>query len=406
MKVVLLTLTFVLSSYALAEGSEPASLQPAKSIQELVVTLPPYAIAESEIRAIQVNKASAFQVWANSLKTRRPINTNKIREFMERIQNGASIPPQLLIDSPNVNSLMNELMGQVMYPLQGYSKINGRKLYSGDYSFFNEYEGKYYGKPTALELMAMDLQSENCRGFLSIGNSKEAEEAIENCFVAKDRRMELLAGKNADYGYLRALNLVTAIVDKDDEHACIASVYRKNTWITAAHCLERNDISYGRYILLPNGPKLIGKDDITLCKGICDVATIKAETPDIPEVSRLNVTPNLKGIRPNTQIFLPGLVQGSKISKNIDRKALEENFMWSDFGMGYCRVRHVYNGCISHTCSSIDGWSGAPIYSYEGDRINLLGVHSGVTIGAVSCYNKGDKQPTNYATLKPLYEGL
>lgn len=403
MRILLLSIGLACSEYALTDELVPVSAQSPTSIQELVDTPPPFSIDEHEVRSIQLKKAAAFEMWMNSFQTSRQISTNKIREFLERTQRGLPIPSTLLTGLPNISFLDKA----VMSPLQGFSTTNGRKLYSGNYSFFNEYAAKYYGKPTDFELMEMDLQSRRCRGFLTLSDSAKAKEAIENCFVAKDRRMELLAGKYAQYGYLRALNLTTVIVNKDDSHVCVASVYRKDTWITAKHCVPSTNLAYGLYILLPSGPKLLKQTDVRLCnKPGCDVAIIEAETPETPEVAALNNAPDLKAVRPGTAIFLPGLVQSFKVSKNIDRKSLEENFMWSDYGMGYCRIRNVYEGCMSHTCSSIDGWSGAPIYSYDKDKINLLGVHSGFSVGLVSCVNKGDIQPTNYATLRPLYEGL
>ncbi|MNF96780.1 hypothetical protein D3C84_795800 [compost metagenome] len=99
-------------------------------------------------------------------------------------------------------------------------------------------------------------------------------------------------------------------------------------------------------------------------------------------------------------------MQGTPVSKNIARQAYEETLMWSDVGRGYCRIRNVYKGCMSHTCSTIDGWSGGPVYGHDNNHVTLLGVHSGYSSEQVACSGKGDNMPTNYATLKPLYEGM
>jgi hypothetical protein len=392
-----------LSAAAVAEIPEPAGQGVSESIQTLVDTPSPYAVSPTEVRAIQIKKAIAFQVWQSSIKTDREIAIDKLREILERTQRRLPTPPELLIGPPNSAAALQG----VMIPKSLYSWSNGRPLYSGKYSFFNEYTGKIYGRPHSHTLRQWDDESRRCKGFLSVSSSEESKRDVENCFVAKDFRLEMLAGRYAEYRYLRSLSLITTLIRKDETHSCMASVYKKNLWITAKHCLPDPAIDYGIYILLPDGSRLITRDDVTPCtKPRCDTATIKATTPDVPEMAILNITPDLNGLRPDTNIFIPGMVQSSSVSKNIDRKSLEESIMWSDFGKGYCRIRNVYHGCLSHTCSSIEGWSGSPVYAFEGDQIKLLGIHSGADVNKVSCINKGDKVPTNYATLKPLYEGL
>lgn len=387
-----------------APANSPTAQQ---SIQQLVENAPQLEASEEEIRAIQTNKTVAYQVWANSLHTKRQINANNIHEYLERTNKRLPIPSSLLIGKPDLRYLINVPMS----PMQAFSEDNGRHLYSGEgYSFYNEYSKEYLGKPDLIELSIMGAQSKACKGFLSLSATPESKKDIEDCFLSKDIRMEILAGRNVDYkNYLSAIKLVTSITRNNGQHICMASFYQKNKWITAKHCLVRTNIELGANLLLPNRSLRIKRTDIDYCNETgCDVAIINLPTSDILGNSILNTSPDLKSINPKTEIFIPGIVQRTPLAKGIDRKTYESMLLWSDVGKGYCRIRNIYEGCISHTCSTIDGFSGAPVYNYEKNKgeITLLGIHSGFSAEPVSCKGKGDKSATNYAVLKPLYEGM
>lgn len=404
MKALLLLLISGLSFATFGDQTKPDVSTSDPSLEKLVEERPKLEIPEEEIQTIQNNKAIAFEVWKKSQSSDRPVGANTFLEYLQRVNNKLPIPPELMIGK----ALIDKLKELPTLPAIGYFPGNGRPLFEMlGYRFYNEYADTYYNGPDPAERSTMDLQSAKCKGYLTLQNTEAARKNIANCFVSKDFRIEVLAGKHAEYNYLGAIKLVTSIVDKRDRHLCMASFYRENTWITAKHCLVKSNIKFGIYLVLPSGPKLIKPTDITTCsKEKCDVSLITADTSHIHADGWFDSSPDLKKLKPDSIIFLPGIVQGTPVSKSIHRQDYEETLMWSDVGKGYCRIRNIYTGCMSHTCSTIDGWSGGPVYGYDNRRVSLLGVHSGYSSEEVTCAGRGDNMPTNYATLKPLYEGM
>ncbi|MFP5421092.1 MAG: hypothetical protein ACLGID_06435 [Gammaproteobacteria bacterium] len=293
--------------------------------------------------------------------------------------------------------------------MQTQSGSNTGRGYENNYTFENEESGYKATLPQS-EVNLMRTEAKDCLGRKKrSGTEGSAErEQVYRCFVFFNSELfKKMEYQNSSYlQYLQTLPLLTTIVDKKDNHVCMASYYGKNIWITASHCVTDAWVDMGISILA-DGKKLpITKTMRRECsKGSesgCDVAQITAPTPS---VSTDNIV--LKGTRSTiiteqTDLFIPGIeVETSIYSEG--GVSFESALMWADVGKAYCRVYKVEAGCFSHTCSTLTGFSGAPVYfvNAKDKKIHLIGIHTGNNQGEVSCKTSG----TNYAVSTDLFEG-
>lgn len=256
-------------------------------------------------------------------------------------------------------------------------------------------------KVNSSELKRRRLESAACKSGLD-------EERIDGCFVGINPNIsQYYPETSSKLTYLRALSNISSIVDAKLNHACAASVYKKGVWVTASHCIN---MSYNLIV----GNEIIPLKDLTIlgCGAGCDVSFITAKTPDRAEMPDL--VDNVKNIEWETDLFIPSMPVGTTLSllfqssdaySQPDPAAVKRDFnkkiIWSPYGEGFCVALKQYpNGCVVHSCSTVAGFSGAPIYSYDKarDKIVLLGVHSGSDGNLNSCA-KESSQFVNFARL-------
>lgn len=244
---------------------------------------------------------------------------------------------------------------------------------------------------TDLEKEKMAVEAANCApGINSTGGESVLRKEIMTCFQKFDEKFfdDMGYTNVSSRGIYDGLKYVTSLVDENGYHQCMASYYAEGVWITAAHCVSEVQIDSGLYVLASNIKvklELSGDISVKLC-GIskCDVAFIYAPTPQI-DSSRFVAVGDLAQLTSKTPILVPGIELGSPVVRE-STKIFNESLMWAPVSKGYCRAYIVEVNCISHTCSTLTGFSGAPIYMEDSQRrIHLLGVHSGEKSAVVSC---------------------
>jgi hypothetical protein len=283
---------------------------------------------------------------------------------------------------------------------------NTENMYGGNYNYSNSDNPAASGGFTRGDRERMRAETADCDGEQSItkGMTVAERESVMNCFEKFDLDFYKALGYQNREGMsiYKAMDYVTALVDDAEAHICMASIYKNNVWITARHCVTDKKIANGLYIIINNNKVAIKNDDIVLCSGLkCDIAAIKLPTPNVPadlSVDRFNSV----WVTHKTPIFIPGIEAGMPNFSEGNNQILN-NLMWSHVGKGYCNAYKIESGCMSHTCSTLTGFSGAPIYM-EGSnkKIMLVGVHSGAVREAVSC----KVENTNYATSSLFFASL
>lgn len=284
------------------------------------------------------------------------------------------------------------------------SPENTEELYRGGFIFTSSDKPKLKEELDLGDILRRRNETKNCLGEKNSTKGLKAvdRESVMNCFQMLDYDFfEQMGYKdNKPLGLYRSLEFVTVIVNEAGRHHCMASIYKNNAWVTAEHCLKSSAINSGIYILTGDSRIKIRKEDIRICiEKNCDIGLILAPTPSITDELIVS-TENTREIHLRTDLLIPGIESGTPVfsnNKNNSRSML----MWSHVGKGYCNAYKVERGCVSHTCSTLTGFSGAPVYIEDAQKkIRLVGIHSGNTSDSVQCKTKH----TNYATSSHFFE--
>ncbi|WP_447747800.1 hypothetical protein [Pseudomonas nicosulfuronedens] len=258
-------------------------------------------------------------------------------------------------------------------------------------------------------------QSQDCKGEQDDGNQKLL---ISKCFTSLSNTALLVTPYvSMDKTYTRGLSSTSSLIGKDGNHVCIVSVVKKGMWITARHCLANfNDNFKDLRIIVDNRMVEITGADSSLCTNKdkpCDIQYFYAETPksaEIPAIYSKEVE-----VRWDNPVFIPGIPYGASLKEVFASESKYEDIpvtpqhakdryndlvMWPPYNEGFCMsLAKDANGCIVHTCSTVRGFSGAPIYRYnkDTDKIELIGIHSGANPDLNRCATRNPK--VNYARL-------
>ncbi|MFS2067508.1 hypothetical protein ACEN9D_01910 [Pseudomonas sp. CT11-2] len=394
---------------------EYSKLLKGKTLEELVNQKPIINDA-----GLQESKEQALTTWKNSLNTPYDPGPQVIREHLTRKNFGLPDSPDIAtisatkkipmnIDPHITNNGINQIPKQAF--ILPNSKIPGANQqtmagnntgnkYGKTKPFKNELSGYQHGA-TLEDLEKFRADSKNCIGTLtnSEGNPGLFRKDVYKCFKTLNSPSTF-----ASSGYLQALNLITSITKNDGLHSCIASYYKEGEWITAGHCVTKNNLADGRNLIIGEKTLPLNEYNVRRCylPG-CDAAIILAKTPEI-DYSKYELTnPKLQLITENSEVFIPGMEVGMPIIITPEAP-YKYNLMWSDVGHGYCKIYRVENGCFSHTCSTLTGFSGAPVYwiNAPSGKIELLGIHTGESTEGTTCAETN----TNYAVTANLYKGI
>lgn len=266
---------------------------------------------------------------------------------------------------------------------------------------YNGYNNKDAGivrpGPSKKEKDRWAVESGKCRGDISSYSDLSSEE-VSDCFVRLSRLMDMIEPpRSSSLTYLKSIEMVSSITDVSYTHRCMASVYKKDVWITARHCLESNAIADGIYILVDGKKSKIKEPSVRHCGANCDISFIDMSTP--AQTTPPNIAINTSDLNWDTEIFVPGIQDGTRLRDKSDPSKYKYELMWSMVGSGYCRSYEIdERGCLIHTCSTISGFSGAPVYIYDENSkaVSLLAVHSGAKADGNNCIVK---EKANYARI-------
>ncbi len=256
-------------------------------------------------------------------------------------------------------------------------------------------------------------QSSDCKGELDDGLQIFL---IAKCFTSlSNTALKITPYASIDRTYTRGLSSLSSLITTSDTHICDVSVVRDGLWVTAKHCLDdvKGNLDILR-IIVGNKRVKITKSVNAVCKQQpCDIAYLYAETPasaELPVILSGNVE-----VKWDNPVFVPGVPYGAKLASVFESESYYSNepvsadhaklryndlVMWSPYNQGFCMsLMKDSAGCIIHTCSTVKGFSGAPIYRYdkEKDKIILIGIHSGADSGPNRCVVVSNK--VNYAKL-------
>lgn len=288
---------------------------------------------------------------------------------------------------------------------QTTGESNGPQTYIVGSKFQNDYSKKTE-IVTASNANTMYSESTGCDGNLQSTTGRlnvTRKEVYEKCFRSLDKDFYTAFKSRNDFGYLSAIPMLTSIINSDMKQVCMASYYQEGVWITARHCLTELKMRQGLKLIVEN--QLVPIIDIKRCedKGDnCDVAFIKAKTQKV-DASLFNLkNPNLVGVNWGSEIFVPGIEENDVLDSKTPQESFLKHLLWADVGRGYCKAFKIKKGCINHTCSTLFGFSGAPVYwiDKQNKKIQLIGIHVGA-----STFKACDSLQTNYAITSDIYSG-
>lgn len=210
-----------------------------------------------------------------------------------------------------------------------------------------------------------------CRGGDASSMYTTNAQAVLNCFQRNN-------GEDKEGGgiYNSLKGRITSIT-YDGRHFCMASYAGKSRWVTAAHCFLGRTPPYESYKILLDKPYGI---KVTVCdRDNCDVALVEPLGGKSFDADFTPLDTSLTTISSKTQLFVPGIEINALVpGNNID--GVSEVIMWSKI-RNACIPYEVRNGCIAYTCSTLTGFSGAPVYAVKNNTVSLVGVHSGGELG-------------------------
>ncbi|WP_319749877.1 hypothetical protein [Pseudomonas aeruginosa] len=270
-------------------------------------------------------------------------------------------------------------------------------------NFENEIDGVKVRVPKRA-IDQMHKEAKPCYKGEQIIDLARLNEYMTNCFSEVDNPAASVSPPNSDgKTYSKAIDLLSSLVDADNKHLCMVSVYKKGVWITARHCLfTEGMVGRDLYIIVNGKKEKVDWDRVRECNSGCDIAFIELKTPVIADADLPSLNVSTKSLNWDTPIFNPGMALGYDMSASIaNDKGVKSplRFIWSPVGKGYCRiVRLEKNACLIHTCSTAKGFSGAPIYVYDlkTHKVGLLAIHSGGDYSENDCKDSGT---INYAHL-------
>lgn len=306
------------------------------------------------------------------------LNEVNAKAMADAIRNGQPITDTHITKNVEIGFLS----GIPPYPLSTVGNENGPIIIDKYPIFKNELLNISLEGPTQAEKSAMKNSSKDCKGQFKTLSSGATAQEVKNCFMQLDELSTIISPETSkDKTYLRGLPAITSIVDKNKSHQCIASFYAKDTWITASHCLSYQQINAGRWLLTSGIWIQITKiEPACFPSAPCDIILINIPTPTLIDSDTPYISLDTQGLDSKTELFIPGIPIDMVLKDNFSGVAYRKTLMWNPVGQGYCRMQAIEkSGCIVHSCSTLTGFSGAPIYSYDRkkDRINLIGIHSG-----------------------------
>ncbi len=302
--------------------------------------------------------------------------------------------------------LIQKLIDKSDWTKHTYGANNGPDVVE-EFDVFKNFQLGYQAgsKIPAYQINRWKYEASECIGEISISGNPKEDVRTSKCFVWLDKvRILAKSEKSPDNTYLKGLTTVTSVIDNADSHKCIASAYKKDIWVTARHCLILVDdmqkaSSDKRYLLIEGRRREIKNSMVTVCKNDkeCDVAFIEISTGSVKDDEFPRLIYEKDFINTSTEVLVPGLAVDQKLADRYEPALYREELMWSPYGKGFCRFMQVKdNGCLIHACSTLIGFSGAPMYSYDknDEKMVLIGIHSGRDGSKNSCE---DSSSASYA---------
>jgi len=354
-------------------------------------------------KSLRAHGESQLYVYGNALREGRDITDRIVTERLDR-------DPDMVLRIRGSNYGVMSESGNAGSPFRGGNGVTDQTI-RGETGAM---EAKELGVVIPPEIEEERLkQSSECKGELNDGLQKLL---IAKCFTSlSNAALKITPYASIDRTYTRGLSSLSSLVTTLDIHRCDVSVVRSGLWVTAKHCLD--DVDWNLDILrivVENKKVKITKAVAAKCEHEpCDIAYLHAETP--PSAEFPTILPKGVEIKWDNPIFIPGIPYGAKLASifepespysnepvSADHAKLRYNdlVMWSPYNQGFCMSLVKDNAnCIIHTCSTVRGFSGAPIYRYdqEKDKIVLIGIHSGANGEPNKC--EVTSKNVNYAKL-------
>lgn len=259
--------------------------------------------------------------------------------------------------------------------------------------FTNEYNPSIVSEfdPQRYSQILSEAAKLGCRGGDGLSTQTSKPQAVLSCFQRNNGE-----DKESTIIYNRIKDRITSITFKDN-HLCMASYVGGEKWVTAGHCFLGNQAPYENHKILLDKPYSI---KVIKCNAPnCDIALVEAIGGKFSGKLPVQLDSDLTSISDKTPLFMPGIEIGTKIpGGNI--QGVPQVVMWSKI-KNACIPYEVKRGCIAYTCSTLTGFSGAPVYSVDADNPKLVGVHSGVELDG-SCA----KSTVNLAVTSDIFAGM
>lgn len=327
------------------------------------------------------------------------------------IKSGKPVSDEAIIKPAEISYTIAERLREIILrETMTYGPSGGLNVLKNLPAFKNELYGVSETIPES-EILRMEKEAEGCRNNMATITPSAVKKYIGTCFTSLNDVAAIVSPISSEgKTYLKSISLVSSMINSKNEHLCVVSVYKDGVWITAKHCLPESQQGLDRYIISNKVRNKIDWSKVRRCKKqACDIVYIDMETPDISQQNMPVVNQSIKKLNWETEIFIPGVVYEEDMSYSLSEYSKSSisniNFLWSPVGYGFCRALDISkNSCFSHACNTVQGFSGAPIYTYnETSRaIELIAIHSGRDKDSNNCT---EKAKTNYAHLTN-FEGM
>ncbi|RJX78948.1 trypsin-like peptidase domain-containing protein [Pseudomonas sp. LS-2] len=160
-------------------------------------------------------------------------------------------------------------------------------------------------------------------------------------------------------------------------HRCIAVYMGEGEWLTARHCISELSGNYvDLRLITPDGNFRVDKV-INCVESGCDYVWIRpygtSYSKSVP--ARLGVEAISK-ISASDELFIPGIEEKESIPGG-SFAGVQKAMKWTRYTRT-CIAIKVRRGCLTHTCSTVQGFSGAPVFAFQDGVAYVVGIHLGV----------------------------
>lgn len=217
----------------------------------------------------------------------------------------------------------------------------------------------------------------DCEAYIdNVKNLNDEEVAqVMNCFST------MSSSRDVGSQYIQKVSNSIGSLTYDGIHHCTISYLGSGRWVTARHCLSGAENNLSRFsIISADGPLIISR--LEHCKVTdCDADFLFVNEGGLKKTVAATTMPEaVKTIKKMQRLFVPGYMDGKPIPSGT-HEGFVQAILWSKLEKACFPVK-VRDDCITHTCSTIQGFSGSPVFTEVDGKLVMVAMHVGVSDGS------------------------